>query len=1728
MKKLNSRRSQAQTGCSLMGKNATRLRATSAWRALAASGIVAGAGFLAGGNAALADPACTTLATTLTCTGDQTNGVSATDPIDTLNVNNLILPIIPASGVSGIFFQSTGAITVNSDTTGILGGVVPTITTSQADGIALESTGGSVTLDHTGAILAVEAQGVSAISVGGVDLDIDGAISSDDAGIFVVNQVGGTATSITHYGAILSSAGPGIDVTTSSTSLLIDNTGNIETFGDGISAVNNSTSTADGTTIDQTGNILAGGRGIYALSDGGDIDVTSNGWIASDGTGVQVLANVGDADVNQSGYIISQIGGGIEVEALDGAATVTGSGSIQSYRDGLFAQAKGADGEAKIDWSGDVTSTNGKGFYAYSDNGPTTVESDGDINSHGEGIFAMSNGSSDGDTTVTQFGNITSQTSKGIYAYSANGAVTVDVSDGDISAGADGIFAQSDSSEKVKVTFSGDIIQAGGYGVYASSATGIVEVAQYGEINSDGDAIFASSSGSSKVTVDHTGDIDAGGKGIYAYSSNGAVTVTMASGDINSGSDAIYAANEGSGTVSVSHTGDIDHAGGYGVFASSASGVVDVKQYGAIHSTMDAIFAANTDSNSVTVDHTGDIVSTSGSGINATSSQGTVTVTMASGDITADGYGIFVKSQGGSAVSVVHTGEIVQAGSDGVYAYSATGTVTVMQYGAVKADGKGIRAENEGYSAVLVEQTGDIDSGLDGIFAQSTNGAVTVTKTDGDITAGGIGILAKSSGTEEVLVDLTGNILQSTTGIDAKSGTAKLTVNVDGSITSSASGVIANSDAGVIEVTTGGDIDAGSDGIYAKSTGGASVTVAHTGDIKAGDSGIFAANDGGSSLDVTMNGNITQAGEYGVYAYSSTATVTVKQYGTINSVLDGIHAENSALQTVAVERTGDIASTSGNGIYAYSSQGAVDIVMTSGNISAAKSGIHAENLGSAPVDVAFTGNIVQAGEYGVYAFSSGGSVSIDQYGSVNSTLDGLHAETTGGPASATIDHTGNIASLDGNGVFARATSGTVTVTMTSGDISAGKSGVHAENTSNDAVEVEYTGNVTQAGEYGVYAYSSGGTVSVMQYGDINATKDGIFAKNLGLAGVAIDHTGDIDSTAGTGIYAYSGDGVISVSHDAGTITAAKDGIHVRSYGAQTVNIGSEGSVTGADGYAGVYFKLGSDVEGSSNKLINYGSIDNAGGISKNAVFADGGHTIIENYGTISGNVDLYEWSNAFNNHSGALFNMGSVVDLGAYDDNVLTNDGTVSSGGVNNVQTTALTGSLTNTATGTMLFDVDMDNSVADRIDATNLASLDGDLKLNFVSFDATPGDYIILTASNVTTQNLALANPFVQGSITYENGDTEVHLSVDGFNFTPTGITGNAAEISEFIGNSFNGGSNGLDPLMLALLNLSDLDAAQDALTQLSPNVYMSQQIAALSGSIGFADKLLSCRVADGAYAFGAEGQCAWARGGYRAQNFDGADGTGFDSAGFDFAAGAQVNGGGDWRFGAALGVTTSNTDGDNNASSDGTAFQAGAVAKYAPGPYLFAAAVSGSWGSYDNTRHVDFMGFSDKLEGDSDVYSLNARLRAAFTLEQNNMYMRPMVDLNATYIHTGAFTESGGVAAISVDSSSGTVFSLSPAIEIGGQMVARNGALLRPYLRGGVSLFSHDDVNLSGQFVADTAGVDWFTVTTQTDDMLWNVAAGLDVLSMDGKTLQLFYQGSFGDKTSDNLGGIKYSVNF
>src|SRR5690606_31818379 len=108
----------------------------------------------------------------------------------------------------------------------------------------------------------------------------------------------------------------------------------------------------------------------------------------------------------------------------------------------------------------------------------------------------------------------------------------------------------------------------------------------------------------------------------------------------------------------------------------------------------------------------------------------------------------------------------------------------------------------------------------------------------------------------------------------------------------------------------------------------------------------------------------------------------------------------------------------------------------------------------------------------------------------------------------------------------------------------------------------------------------------------------------------------------------------------------------------------------------------------------------------------------------------------------------------------------------------------------------------------------------------------------------LAFLNPMVLYDIDYTNADTQVDLTINGFDFAPEGTTGNAAAIGSYLGSSITGGSSGLYPIGLALLDLESLDEVQDALSQLSPNVYLAERLSSLYGSLGFADNLMSCKV--------------------------------------------------------------------------------------------------------------------------------------------------------------------------------------------------------------------------------------------------------------------------------------------
>lgn len=186
------------------------------------------------------------------------------------------------------------------------------------------------------------------------------------------------------------------------------------------------------------------------------------------------------------------------------------------------------------------------------------------------------------------------------------------------------------------------------------------------------------------------------------------------------------------------------------------------------------------------------------------------------------------------------------------------------------------------------------------------------------------------------------------------------------------------------------------------------------------------------------------------------------------------------------------------------------------------------------------------------------------------------------------------------------------------------------------------------------------------------------------------------------------------------------------------------------------------------------------------------------------------------------------------------------------------------------------------------------------------------------------------------------------------------------------------------------------------------------------------------------------------------------------------------------------------------------------------------GGKGTADTTRPINFGGLTTLATGEQDVKHLSGRLRAAYQAGGNALYLKPMVDLEATQLWLGSVQEESGAGALSIDSSEETIFSAAPALELGGEVALAHGMLLRPFARVGGIFYSEDKIALSSSFAGGPAGIPQFQTQAEVEQVMGNVGAGLDLMWTDASTVKVFYDGLFGEDTQQHAFGAKASVNF
>jgi uncharacterized protein with beta-barrel porin domain len=604
-------------------------------------------------------------------------------------------------------------------------------------------------------------------------------------------------------------------------------------------------------------------------------------------------------------------------------------------------------------------------------------------------------------------------------------------------------------------------------------------------------------------------------------------------------------------------------------------------------------------------------------------------------------------------------------------------------------------------------------------------------------------------------------------------------------------------------------------------------------------------------------------------------------------------------------------------------------------------------------------------------------------------------------------------------------------------------------------------------------------------------------------------------------------------------------------------------VSGGSGLgAGVQF-----IGGTDNVLTNRGAVTALSGL---AIEGDTGNNTVDNFGTVTGNVVLGTGTNAFNNQAGALFNAGASVDLGA--SNVLTNAGTLSPGGAGTIQTTALTGNLTQSATGLLLADIDATGGTSDRVNVSGTAVLAGTVQVQLQNPTLGPWQQTLLSATGGTTNNglSLLASPALHAQLIYPNA-TDVAVQSSGINFVVAGLNGNQAAVAAGLNGAAQSAGLGGPVFNTLLTGFTSPGGYSNALTQLSgqPGATAAQTSAAATGQFinaifddvlgGTGDGGATTAAQDGdanAYAatprLSREAKDAYAAvtprdraafvarwrvwatvyGGNSRVSGDASAGTSTTTSRiFGTVAGATYRFTPDTEVGFALGGAGSNFNLDGGfGSGKADMFNAAVYARRTIGNAYVAGLLGYSWQDTSTDRTVTLAG-TDTLHASFKAQALAARLESGWRYATPVIGITPYTALQSTVIGLPAYAETA--------TSGGSTFALNYAAKTVTATRSELGAKFdKAILVSGGSLtlkvktaWAHD-WNSDSEATATFQSLPGASFTVDgaipaADSALFS--AGAEMRWRNGFALSGLFEGEFSDTTQsyEAKGTLRYAFN-
>jgi uncharacterized protein with beta-barrel porin domain len=560
-----------------------------------------------------------------------------------------------------------------------------------------------------------------------------------------------------------------------------------------------------------------------------------------------------------------------------------------------------------------------------------------------------------------------------------------------------------------------------------------------------------------------------------------------------------------------------------------------------------------------------------------------------------------------------------------------------------------------------------------------------------------------------------------------------------------------------------------------------------------------------------------------------------------------------------------------------------------------------------------------------------------------------------------------------------------------------------------------------------------------------------------------------------------------------------------------LNVGASGSISAQSGVGVRYDGINSTSFGSVLTVNNSGNI-------QGSVICNSG----DSSSACNGNLP-----NVVNAQTGVL--AGATV----YQANV-DNAGLLVIGTPGQYNDTSVTGNFTQQAGGVMRATVDFDQLRTNRLVVQGTSTLAG--KVDVAATSLLPNrEVTVLTAQGPAQGQLdAVDSPVIDYATRQAGQDYRVRAASADFTAPSMSLKHNQNAVADNLQRVWDaGGNSAFGPLFAALDQASRQGAStyQQNLSDLSPGVALAPAVQMQASMARFNNGMMSCPAFTGSDALTGERNCIWGQVTGRSTHQDGTGGTAdfkYDSQTYQFGGQRQFQPG--WFIGASGAYQSSRLRGqDGRVTGDGDSGYLGVVLKHEAGPWTFSGALGGGYGAYDLDRNVGIPGLQSTADGDPDVYSMGAKLRAARTfMPTSNFYLKPYVDLDATYVRMPGYSESGNDLHLKVDSSDQFIMALSPMLEIGGRAELGNGATMRPFAYAGASFLSQDKWSTKAHFQGAPDGTGSFNTTMEADSVIARIGAGLQVTTPAGVDFRLSYDGELSSKIASHSGTLRVMVPF